>query len=440
MTAIMKLTKHFGKFLSTIEPDAERVLAVAEAHKTLRDHLQQDAELTWPVDDSYLSGSYARDTAIDPVKDVDIILLLNDVEVDTACSELAPRPILCDLKQAIDDFYDKVNLEQQRRSIQVELPEDDIRMDVVPATLISAESDEIYVPDYEQKCWVKSNPKAHMERKTKLNAINGRFVPLVKMTKWWRGQQIAKTKRPKSFLLECVLADHYVGTADSVAEMFVATMRAIQTAYGPYRALKQVPPVTDPGISTNNLSESCSWSLESFLAFLEAVDEAIAIAEPALTMEEDAAIKQWRKLFGEAFPKTVKEPATSKSLTQSSAVSSAPARRHAFPYMVSLDARLSMSQGGDLQERYHSGGRKLAKGIWLRFQVLETDAPKPYTVRWVVTNHGKEARVARDPGHVAHGSRTRWEHTRYRGHHLMDCEIWKDGGMVARKRHVVNIR
>lgn len=437
---ITKLTKHFGKFLSTIEPDAERVSSVAEAHNTLRDHLKQDAELAWPIEDSYLSGSYARDTAIDPVKDVDIILLLKGVEVSASRNEPAPRPILRDIKRVIDDFYDEVDLEQQRRSIRVELPEDSIRMDIVPAVPVVAGDDGIFVPDYEQKCWVKSNPKAHVERKTRLNATNGRFVPLAKMAKWWRDQQIAKSKRPKSFLLECILAEHYV-SADSVAETFVATMKAIQAAYRPERTLNLVPRVTDPGISSNNLSESCSWSLESFLAFMDAVDAAVTIAEPALTMERDAAIKQWRKLFKEAFPDTVEESATGKAMAQSSGtMPSAPSQRRALPYTVSVSARLAMSKDGELRENYPSDGRKLAKNIWIRFQVLNTNTPGKYTIRWVVSNHGKESREAGDPGHASNGSHINWEHTKYRGHHFMDCEILKDGVVVARRRHIVNIR
>src|SRR5689334_13889369 len=129
----MLLTTYFEKFVSNIQPSEERVTAISESHTTLRKHLLEDAKLKYPVADSFLSGSYARHTAINPIKDADIILVLEENKVGDDKKTPNPRRVLEDLKKAIDDFYDEVNLETQRRSIQVFLPEDDVRMDVVPA-------------------------------------------------------------------------------------------------------------------------------------------------------------------------------------------------------------------------------------------------------------------------------------------------------------------
>src|SRR5687767_6923558 len=128
------LSSYFGKFLSNIEPPPERVEVIADAQNTLRDHLASDAaDLTYPVENDFLSGSYARHTATGMVKDADIILPLKGATLNADLTEPSPRQVLRNLKEVIDRFYDDVDLQQQRRSIQVWLTEDDVRMDLVPA-------------------------------------------------------------------------------------------------------------------------------------------------------------------------------------------------------------------------------------------------------------------------------------------------------------------
>src|SRR4051812_30411139 len=102
------LVTYFEKLISNIQPSQERIEAVAEAHKALRTHLLEDADLKYPASDSFLSGSYARHTAVDPIKDVDVIVLLDHDQLGSANPQ--PRAVLEDYKQAIDAFYEKVDL------------------------------------------------------------------------------------------------------------------------------------------------------------------------------------------------------------------------------------------------------------------------------------------------------------------------------------------
>src|SRR5438105_1632131 len=119
----MILITYFEKFVSNVQPSEERVAAISESHTTVRKHLLEDAKLKFPIIDSLLAGSYARHTSIDPIKDADIILVLEETKVSDDKKAPNPRHVLEDLKAALDDFYDQVNLETQRRSIQVFLPE-----------------------------------------------------------------------------------------------------------------------------------------------------------------------------------------------------------------------------------------------------------------------------------------------------------------------------
>jgi tRNA nucleotidyltransferase (CCA-adding enzyme) len=106
----MHLVTYFEKFVSNIQPTEERIKAASDHHNDLRDHLtSEEAELAFPVADSFLSGSYARSTAVDPIKDVDIILILKETKISDDRKTPSPRTVLADLKAGIDKFYDEVN-------------------------------------------------------------------------------------------------------------------------------------------------------------------------------------------------------------------------------------------------------------------------------------------------------------------------------------------
>lgn len=435
------LSSYFGKLLSNIEPSPERVDVISDAQTTLREHLGSDAaDLTYPVEGDFLSGSYARHTATGTVKDADIILPLQGAILSADFREPSPRATLENLKQVVDRFYDRVDLEQQRRSIQVFLTEDDVRMDLVPAIAPSGTDTILYVPDYHQQVWLASHPRGHITGSSVHNTrTGGRYVPLVKLVKWWRDQCIAEENRPKSFLLECLVREACPVDALPMATMFKQTMETIVERYG---GSEVVPVILDPALPSNDLAASCSWTLTEYRTFIDACEEAIAFANAALgAASKDVAITYWRQLFGEQFPSSLTEDEARlfaiKDTKNMLVVPHAP-----FRHTVSVRASLSAQRGGQASEQYPArNGRELEKNRWIRFDLLATTVPEPYEIRWRVQNNGKEAREARDLGHETYpGTTTQWERTQYRGHHFMFCEILINGIMVAQSRHRVRIR
>ncbi len=240
----MILTSYFEKFISNIQPSKERIDAISDAHITLRKHLTDDAELKYEIDSSFLAGSYARHTAIDPIKDADIILVLKEKEVSEENIEPPPRKVLKDLRDAIDDFYENVNLETQRRSIQVLLEEDDIRMDVVPSIAPNGKEQQLFVPDYDQSKWIDSNPSAHLTFATDKNKeSDGRFVRIAKAIKSWKLKNLSREKAPKSFLLETIVAHNADTKSKSVCEALEGTLKKIVVTYRENRENGTLPVV-----------------------------------------------------------------------------------------------------------------------------------------------------------------------------------------------------
>ena len=118
----MTTQQQFLDFLWEIEPSTSTVGACSSAHNTLREALRTDDNFSKVHVETFLSGSYKRDTAIRPQKidgvlqrpDVDIIVVTNHTEDDD------PHDVLDALHQAlVDAGY--ANLKVNRRSIAVTL-------------------------------------------------------------------------------------------------------------------------------------------------------------------------------------------------------------------------------------------------------------------------------------------------------------------------------
>jgi hypothetical protein len=435
----MLLSSYFDKFVSNIEPSEERVKVVADAHQKLREHLLEAETATFPIVDSFLAGSYARHTAHDPIKDVDIITVLKQTELSADRKQPPPTKVLNDLKKTIDEFYDKVDLRTQRRSIRVSLDEDDICMDVVPAIAPDGKDKLLWVPDRGQALWLQSHPAEHAAFATRVNdAMGGYFVRIAKATKWWKHIKLPKKRAPKSFLLETILARHAT-KKDTLVESFIATVSVVVTAYKPYKAAGILPAVIDPGVPTNDLVVTCGWSLADFGFFVDQLEGVLNTANAAVAAPtKEKTIELWRSVFGDAYPESL-EGSGARLEDSGTRIDKAEAPR-LYRYNARISAQIAAPNSDSYTEAYPSNGRKLPKHWSLKFRLDQTNVPEPYTIKWTVHNHGAEARQAGQLYHETVGATSHIETTLYRGHHFLDCEVLKDDRVVAKARHIVNVR
>lgn len=173
----MKSIPHaFDSFLKSIELTPKQRKDANEQHTRLRTQLQKRMK----VKDNFLSGSYARKTAIAPLGDIDVFLVLEpqpgfDVTVPVAA-------ILGEIKRVLDELNAGKSALLQNRSVNIAFSGTGISYDVVPAFPTSSEL--CQVPDRETGKWVKSNPKRHAELAIEANRRTGQKLnPLVKAIK-----------------------------------------------------------------------------------------------------------------------------------------------------------------------------------------------------------------------------------------------------------------
>lgn len=200
------------KLVGSIEPSSARKLGASRSQNYLRD-LLSTGEFGSRILNTYLSGSYARDTAISPIDDVDIIVVVDPDGWPRRFWNSHPDPnqILQSFARAIRYRYEQAPVYVQRRSVRLNLHHLDI--DVVPAIESEDDDHRIEIPDADSDEWITSAPKIHTEIATSINrAQSGRFKPLVKLLKYWNSS-LPQTAYMKSFALETMAARlfKYVG-------------------------------------------------------------------------------------------------------------------------------------------------------------------------------------------------------------------------------------
>jgi hypothetical protein len=183
----------------SVEPSQSQKESASRSQNYLRE-LLNTGNMAQRIVTSYLSGSYARDTAINPVDDVDIIFVINPAYWPTVSGWPAPTTILDSFANAIRNRYPISSVFGQRRSVRLELNHLDI--DVVPAIESSIETNVIWIPDRNASSWIKSSPRVHSTNATRVNtAQGGKFKPLVKLLKYWNSS-LPSTANFKSFAIE----------------------------------------------------------------------------------------------------------------------------------------------------------------------------------------------------------------------------------------------
>jgi len=449
------IPSYFRRYLRAIQPTRASRERAVQLHKTLRDRLATDTHFQDWYDSSFLYGSYRRNTAVQPIKDVDVCVVLG---INT--SEHKPEAVVQRLRRVLErnGYEDKTAL--QRRSVRIDLS--GTTLDVVPVVAQDGDDKPLWIPDRALTRWVETHPKGHLAATTALNKdSNDRYVPFVKIVKAWYRHQAhtlrgVERPKPKGFTLEALVAQYQDPDAPGYAEAFVTFLSNVWDACGADLARGVFPAVPDFGHPGQTIA--LRMTPTEARAFGAIIQDSLAKARTARETEGVAASAvAWQEIFGPKFP--VQAAITTTTTTMSAgkaavleseddaegdAEGDAEVARIDLPAPTRLGtlkiaAALAHTQGGTIQRNHPNDGRALPKDKWLRFSVARTSVAQPYDVHWIVTNHGHEAREARDLRHERTGT-VIWESTSYRGSHTMACELRREGLVLARATHIVNIR
>ncbi|NUQ75582.1 MAG: nucleotidyltransferase [Polyangiaceae bacterium] len=200
----MRLRQAIHDFISNLKlNERERDNAIRQ-HTYLRDGLAMRLELD-PRFNTFLTGSYARSTAIRPLKDIDVFCVMKRTEAFNPLIQ-TPTDALRAVKVALDTHYPGKAAEPQNRSVNIAFTESGIAYDIVPAFADEGRDDEVFfIPDIQASRWIRSNPRAHMARSVEANAAaDSELKPLTKAVKHWNRRR-PDGERLRSFHIEVMI-------------------------------------------------------------------------------------------------------------------------------------------------------------------------------------------------------------------------------------------
>jgi hypothetical protein len=288
----VELAGDFKTFLSSLQPGDTDVAAAKAAHEKVREELRTDEESKEAHKDTFLSGSYARSTAINDINDVDVICVL---DLDHRITE--PEVCLAWIQAILARHYKETK--RQGRSVGASAAKG-VWLDIVPATLVSADDGPLWIPDREAREWVQTHPKGQIAAGVSKNkATNGYFVQVVKLLKFWRDRLGTDPCNPKSYILEALIHGT-IGNPSSHAAAIVNVLEGLESSYGSYRNTNRVPVISDPGYTSVNVAKR--WAAKEFTDFMVQVKSSAATARSAFNSSDEAASRKlWRQLFGSNF-------------------------------------------------------------------------------------------------------------------------------------------
>ena len=304
---MMKLNWYFDELKTAIEPDAKYKEHAQKADDPVREHLRYDASFAQYYANSFLYGSYARNTAIGNIKDVDLVIVCNYSNYSS------PLMLLNELRESLESLYHNASLGDQRRSIRVDeplpdIPDSKLTLDVIPAIYQNGSDGPLWVPDREKREWTASHPRGHMAYTTRLNADSqqGRFVPLAKMMKWWWKHQFelkqpwveSFKRKPKGFWVETMTGQFVDLSKDSYPELIVSVFENAFTEFRKFRTENRIPNLADPALTGKYIKTSITE--DEFTFFLNTLEESLTVArEAANATTESRAAEFWQTIFGD---------------------------------------------------------------------------------------------------------------------------------------------
>src|SRR5258706_9095115 len=315
----------FTELLADIEPSPTTKERASSAHTAIRKHLADHDTFSDRWLNDFLSGSYARDTAIRPTAsadgkerpDVDIIVVTNFTENDS------PDAALNEVAHALEDGEDGYAIERiNKRSVRVETWQ--AEMDIVP---VIETYNGYLIADRETGKWQFTNPPEHTRWSSDTNkAFGGRFKPLVKLLKWWRRIN-PSGKRPKGFVLDVLVSLHAPKNEAHYGAAFALLLENIHNAYATLAQLGIKPVISDPANPAGDILSKVS--LAQWKDFLDKVRVYADVARRAQNEEDmEEATRLWRRIFGDRFKATDN---AAKAATFGSLAAAAPVAGYTFP-------------------------------------------------------------------------------------------------------------
>jgi hypothetical protein len=367
-------------------------------------------------------GSYGLHTAIRGVSDLDMIYILPASLRSSYSSETGPRRMLNRVRDDLTARYPNTDIRVDQCVVRVQFTSNKFKFEVQPAFENSDGSFDY--PDTKTKSWKITKPREEIAAtKDRNDRTSTNMRHLARMARAWKD---ANGVVMGGLLIDTLVYRFFSATFKyddkgslwfdlMVRDFFEFLMNEPDQDY--YLALGSNQRV-------NVKKAFQSKAKKAYNRCLEAIDnEGTASAN-----------KKWREVFGSAVPLEVSKSARSFKDTEEFIESQCP-----VDISESLAIDCTVTQNGWRTASLREMLKKktlLLPNKELDFTLTECSVSQPYDVKWKVLNRGDEAeRRNKIRGEIISPNRAgnaRHERTSFRGEHVVECYVIKDGIVVAR--------
>jgi hypothetical protein len=172
----------FKAFKANLEITSLQGTTVSSRQQNIREAVKNDLD----VIDSFLSGSYSRQTLIAPLKqaDIDVIVVLDPKYFYHYDGQNGGQAALLDLlKRVLKKTYPTTpDISRNGQAVTIQFT--DFAVDVVPS--FNRQGGGYLIPNSITQAWLSTDPKKHVQIWSEANRSHSEnLVPLIKMLKAW---------------------------------------------------------------------------------------------------------------------------------------------------------------------------------------------------------------------------------------------------------------
>ncbi len=384
------------------------------------------------TDHTLMVGSYGRHTAIKGVSDLDMIFVVPSTIRSKYNSETGPRRMLERVRDDLTARYPNTEIRVDQCVVRVQFKSNTFKFEVQPA-FETADGDFEY-PDTTSESWKVTKPRSEIKATKQQNDRTSKNMRhLARMARAWKN---ANGVNMGGLLIDTLVHRFFAQTEayDSAGTgLFDLMVRDF------FEFLAEEPD------KDFYLALGSNQRVKVKARFQPKAKKAYKRCLEAIAGEGKASSnKKWREVFGTAAPlKAAESVSLARSFDDTEEFI-----EDRFPvdvrHSVTIDCKVTQNGWRPLSLREMlQSGTFLHANKELDFAVKECTVPHPFEVRWKVLNQGEEAeRRDKIRGQIVSSNRStgRHERTEFRGDHLVECYIVKDGVVVARDQIAVPIR
>lgn len=377
------------------------------------------------ADYKLMVGSFGRHTAIKGVSDLDMIYIMPPDIRSNYDGDTGPRRLLKRVRENLTDRYTHTDIRVDQCVVRVQFKSNAFKFEVQPA--FENPDGSFDYPDTKMEGWKTTKPR---EEKAATSECNDRTSTnmrhLARMARAWKNENgvnigglLIDTLVYKFFDQTNVYNSAGTGSFDLMARDFFEFLKD-EPEHDYYLALG----------SRQRVNVKAKFQPKAKKAYNRCLEAIVATGK-------QSANKSWREIFGRAVPQAKSENEASRSFTNTEEFI-----EDKYPVNISETVSIDceVTQDGWRPKSLYKmvkTGDLLRANRSLKFWVTRCSLDEPYAVKWKVLNRGQEAeRLDMVRGQIVdsdkHGVCT--EQSDFKGEHMVECYVVKDGVIVARKR------